>query len=122
MTLEEMKLLDIDFKKHDPSKVVRNHLASCGLKRYEHEDSPHDEIFWGARSFADVLSRIQALPPRDMAKFLKFWEHRQSCLPQILQGEALELPVTKYMGAKGEKELSPSREKDQGKSREAGTS
>jgi hypothetical protein len=46
--LEEMKLVDIEFKKHDPSKVVRNHLASCGLKRYEHEDSPHDEIF-GAR-------------------------------------------------------------------------
>jgi hypothetical protein len=44
-TLEEMKLVDIEFKKHDPSKVVSNHLASCGLKRYEHEDSPHDEIF-----------------------------------------------------------------------------
>jgi hypothetical protein len=45
MVLEEMKLVDIEFKKHDPSKVVSNHLASCGLKRYEHEDSPHDEIF-----------------------------------------------------------------------------
>jgi hypothetical protein len=74
--LEEMKLVDIEFKKHDPSKVVRNHLASCGLKRYEHEDSPHDEIFRGARSFAEVLSWIQALPPGDMTEFLKFWEHR----------------------------------------------
>jgi hypothetical protein len=82
--LEEMKLVDIDFKKHDPSKVVSNHLASCGLKRYEHEDSPNDEIFWGMRSFAEVLSQIQALPPRDMAKFLKFWEHQQNCLPWIL--------------------------------------
>jgi hypothetical protein len=45
MDLEELKLVDIEFKKHDPSKVVRNHLASCGFKRYEHEDSPHDEIF-----------------------------------------------------------------------------
>jgi hypothetical protein len=121
-TLEEMKLVDIEFKKHDPSKVVSNHLASCGLKRYEHEDSPHDEIFWGARSFAEVLSRIQALPPRDMAEFLKFQEHRRSCLPQILQGEAPELPVTKMMGAKGAKDSSPSGEKDQGKTREAGTS
>jgi hypothetical protein len=43
-TLEEMKLVDIEFKKHDPSKVVRNHLGSCGLKKNEHEDSPHDEI------------------------------------------------------------------------------
>jgi hypothetical protein len=45
MVLEEMKLVDIEFKKHDPSKVVSNHLGICGLKRYEHEDSPHDEIF-----------------------------------------------------------------------------
>jgi hypothetical protein len=71
-TLEELKLVDIEFKKNDPSKVVRNHLASCSLKRYEHEDSPHYEIFQGMRSFAKVLSRIQALPPRDMAEFLKF--------------------------------------------------
>jgi REP element-mobilizing transposase RayT len=84
VALEEMKLVDIEFKKHDPSKVVRNHLTSFGLKRYEHEDSPHDEIFWGARSFMKVLSQIQALPPGDMTEFFKFWEHRQSCLPQIL--------------------------------------
>jgi hypothetical protein len=93
--LEEMKLVDIEFKKNNPSKVVINHLASYGLKRYEHEDSPHDEIFQGARSFFEVLSRIQALPPRDMADFLKFQEHRRSCLPHILQGEAPKLPVTK---------------------------
>ena len=72
MVLEEMKLVDIEFKKHDPSKVVSNHLASCGLKRYEHEDSPHDEIFSGARSYSEVLSQIQALPPRDKADFFKF--------------------------------------------------
>jgi hypothetical protein len=119
---EEMKLVYIEFKKHDPSKVVRNHLASCGLKRYEHEDSPHDEIFQGARSFAEVLSQIQALPPRDMAEFLKFWENRQSCLPQILQGESPELPFTKKTGAKGAKDSSSSWEKDQGEPREAGTS
>jgi hypothetical protein len=43
--LEEMKLVDIEFKKHHPHKVMGNHMASCGLKRYKHEDSPHDEIF-----------------------------------------------------------------------------
>jgi hypothetical protein len=58
-----MKLVDIEFKKHDPNKVVSNHMASCGLKIYEHEDSPHDEIFRGVRSYSEVLSRIQALPP-----------------------------------------------------------
>jgi hypothetical protein len=57
-----------------------------------------------------------------MAEFLKFREHRQSCLPQILQGEAPELPVTKKTGAKSAKDSSPSGEKDQGKTREAGTS
>jgi hypothetical protein len=57
-----------------------------------------------------------------MAKFLKFQEHRRSCLPQILQGEAPELPVTKKTGAKDAKVSSPSGEKDQGKTREAGTS
>jgi hypothetical protein len=92
--LEEMKLVDIEFKKHDPSKVVSNHLASCGLKRYEHEDSPHDEILWGVRSYSKVLSQIQALPHRDMANFFKFQEHRRSCLPQILQGETPKLLVT----------------------------
>ena len=45
MTLEEMKLVYIEFKKHDPHRVVGNHMASCGLKIYEHKDSPHDEMF-----------------------------------------------------------------------------
>jgi hypothetical protein len=69
-----MELVDIEFKKHDPNKVVSNHLVSCSLKRYEHEDSPHDEIFRGARSYFEVLSLIQALPPEDMADFFKFQE------------------------------------------------
>jgi hypothetical protein len=57
-----------------------------------------------------------------MAKFLKFQEHRRSCVPQILQGEAPELLVTRKTGAKGEKDSIRSGEKDQGKTREAGTS
>ena len=72
MTLEEMKLVDIEFKKHDPNKVVSNHMVSYGLKRYEHEDSPHDEIFRGVRSYSEFLSRIQALSPGDMVDFYKF--------------------------------------------------
>jgi len=58
MTLEEMKLVDIEFKKHDPHKVVGNHMESCGLKRYEHEDSPHDDIFRGERSYSEFLSQV----------------------------------------------------------------
>jgi hypothetical protein len=88
LTLEEMKLVDIEFKKHDPIKVVSNHMASCGLKRYENEDSPHDEIFQGVRSYFEVLSRIQALLPEDMVDFYKFQEHQRSYLPKFLQGRA----------------------------------
>jgi hypothetical protein len=62
----------IEFKKHNPHMVVSNHMASCGLKRYEHENSPHDDIFRGARSYAEVLSQIQALSPEEMAGFFKF--------------------------------------------------
>jgi hypothetical protein len=44
-TLEDIKLVHIEFKKHDPHRVMSNHLANCGLKIYEHENSPHDDIF-----------------------------------------------------------------------------
>ena len=44
-TLEEIKLVNIEFKKNNLQKVLGNHMASCNLKRYEHEDSPQDEIF-----------------------------------------------------------------------------
>jgi hypothetical protein len=83
--LEEMKLVDIEFKKHDPNKVVSNHMASCGLKIYEHEDSPHDEIFQRASSYSEVLIRVQALLPRDMVNFYKFQEHRRSGLPNFFR-------------------------------------
>jgi len=43
--LEDLNLVSIEYKKHDPQKVVRNHLANCGLKRFEHENSPSDDIF-----------------------------------------------------------------------------
>jgi hypothetical protein len=44
-TLEDIKLVHIEFKKHDPHRVMSNHLAGCGLKIFEHENSPHDDIF-----------------------------------------------------------------------------
>jgi hypothetical protein len=55
-TLEEMKLVDIEFKKNEPNKVMGNHMESCGLKRYEHEDSPHDEIFQRSEILLGSLS------------------------------------------------------------------
>jgi hypothetical protein len=60
-TLEDVKLVDIKFKRHDPHKFVENHLAQYNLKRYVHENFPHDEIFRGVRSYEEVLNTFQTL-------------------------------------------------------------
>jgi hypothetical protein len=91
-TLEDVKLVDIEFKRHDPHKVVENHLAQYNLKRYIHEESPYDEIFRGARSYEEVQSRFQTLPPDQQVGFLSFQNHRRNNLPKILQGESRPMP------------------------------
>jgi hypothetical protein len=48
VSLEDVKLVDIEFKRQDPHKVVENHLAQYNLKRYIHEECPYDDIFRGA--------------------------------------------------------------------------
>jgi hypothetical protein len=45
--LKDVKLVDIEFKKHDPHKIVENHLAQFNMNQYMHENSPYDEIFRG---------------------------------------------------------------------------
>jgi hypothetical protein len=50
-TLEDIKLVDIEFKKNYPHNIVTNHMALYNLKRYKHEDSPQDEIFQRVRSY-----------------------------------------------------------------------
>jgi hypothetical protein len=84
--LEDLSLVSIEYKKHDPQKIVSNHLANCGLKRFEHEFSPPDDIFRGARSYEEVLARIRSLAPEDTASVLRFQEHRRRCLPAVLRG------------------------------------
>jgi hypothetical protein len=64
--LEDVKLVDIKFKRHDPHKIVENHLAQYNMKRYIHEHSPHDEMFRGVRSYEEVLNRFQTLSPINM--------------------------------------------------------
>jgi hypothetical protein len=44
-TLEDLKLIHVEFKKHDPHRVISKHLANCGLKRFEHENFPSDDNF-----------------------------------------------------------------------------
>jgi hypothetical protein len=88
-TLEDFSLVSIEYKKHDPQKIVSAHLSNCGLKKFEHECSPSDDIFGGARSYGEVLVRIRSLAPEDMASVLKFQEHRKRCLPVVLGGLGL---------------------------------
>jgi hypothetical protein len=95
---------------------VSNHLASCGLKRFEHENSPSDDIFRGARSYVEILARIQTLAPDERADVLKFQEHRRSCLPAVLQGEGPSISEAKQKEAKGSKDATP----DQGKHQDEG--
>ena len=40
--LEDFKLVDIEFKRHDPHKIVENHMAQFNMKRYTHEKSAYE--------------------------------------------------------------------------------
>jgi hypothetical protein len=51
-TLEYLSLVSIEYKKHDPQRIVSTHLGNCGLKRFEHKCSPSDDVFRGARSYS----------------------------------------------------------------------
>jgi len=84
-TFEDIKLVDIKFKIHDPHKVVENHLAQFNMKIYIHEESPYDEVFRGARSYEEVQNRFHTLPPEQQVGFLSSQKHRRNNLPKILQ-------------------------------------
>jgi hypothetical protein len=109
--LEDLNLVSIEYKKHDPQRFMSNHLANCGLKRFEHENSPLDDIFQGTRSYAEILAQIQSLAPKERADVLKFQEHRRSCLPAVLRGEGPSTSEMKQKYAEGSKDVTP----DQGK-------
>jgi hypothetical protein len=40
VALEDVKLVDIDFKRHDPQNIMETHLYQYNLKKYVHEISP----------------------------------------------------------------------------------
>jgi hypothetical protein len=86
-TLEVIKLVDIEYKRNDPHRVVENHLAQFNMKIYIHEDSPYDEFFIGVRSYDEVVSIFQNLPQDQQSGFLIFQKNRRNSLPKILQEE-----------------------------------
>jgi hypothetical protein len=95
--LEDIKLVHIEFKKHDPHRIMGYHMVSCGLKRYEHEHSPHDDIFRGEKSYVEVLNQIQTLSPEEVVDFFKFQEHRP---PQGKNPPTADVQQTEAKGSK----------------------
>jgi hypothetical protein len=85
--LEDIKLVDIELRKHEPYQIVGNHLIHYNMKMYEHEASPYNDMFKGARTYEEILDKVWALSPDLQTIFLTFQKHRRIGLPKILQGE-----------------------------------
>jgi hypothetical protein len=86
-TLEDIKLVGIEYKQNDPHRVVENHLSQFNMKIYIHEDSPYDEVFIVVRSYDEVLIKFQNFPQDQQLGFLSFQKNRTNSLPKLLQGE-----------------------------------
>ena len=54
VTLEGVKLVDIELKRHDPHNIVEHHLAQFNMKIHVHKNSLYDEIFRGVRYYKEV--------------------------------------------------------------------
>jgi hypothetical protein len=69
--LEGLNVAYIEYKRHDPQRIVSTHLGNCGLKRFKHESSPSDNVFHGAKSYSEVQFRIESLAAEDRDSVLK---------------------------------------------------
>jgi len=85
-------LVDLELRKNDPYQIVGNHLTHFNLKMYEHESSPCDDMFKGAKTYEEILDRSHALSPNLQASFMTFQKHKKSGLLKILQGESMTPP------------------------------
>jgi hypothetical protein len=94
-TLNDVKLVEIKFKRHNPHKIVENHLAQFNMKIYVHE------IFKGVKSYEEVQDRFQTFPPDQKAGFIIFQRHRWNNLPKILQGEQVFTPSSQEANSIG---------------------
>jgi hypothetical protein len=90
--LEEVKLVELEHRKHDPYQLVRKHMAHYNMKAYEHENSPWDDMFKGTKTYKEVLERVQTFSSHLKASFWTFQKNRWSGLPKVLQGEEITLP------------------------------
>jgi hypothetical protein len=74
--LKVVKLVDLEHRKHDPYQTVGNHMAHYGMKAYEHEESPRNDIFKGEKAYEEVIDRVHTLPSDLQTIFLTFKRHR----------------------------------------------
>ena len=82
-TLEEVKLVDLEHRKHDPYQTVGSHMDHCGMKVFEHEESPGNDIFKGVKTYEEVLGKVQTLSSDFQTNLLAFQRHRRSGFPKV---------------------------------------
>jgi hypothetical protein len=111
VALDDVKLVDIEFKRHEPHKVVENQLAQFNMKRYVHKSSSYDEIFKGFKSYAEVHDRFLTLPLDQQDAFISFQKHRQNILPKVLQGEQVVTPPSQESKSTGSEASQSSKHK-----------
>ena len=70
--LEEVKLVNIEHKKHDSYQLVNRHLMHCNMKAYEHEKSIYDDVFKEVKAYEEVLNMVWALSPDLQTGFMSF--------------------------------------------------
>jgi hypothetical protein len=75
-SMDEVKLADIEHKKHDPYQIISRHFTQCGLKAYEHEFSVYDDVFRNVKSYEEVQIRVQTLSPEAHVGFASFQRNR----------------------------------------------
>jgi hypothetical protein len=109
--LDDVKLVDIEFKRHDPHKVVENHITQFNIKIYVHESSPYDEIFRGVKYYEEVQDRFQTLPPDQQDGFIIFQNLRWNNLPKVLQGDQVVTPPSQEAKSTGSESSHSSKHK-----------
>jgi hypothetical protein len=118
--MDDVKLVGIEFKIHDPQNIVENHLAQFNMKRYVHEISPYEEIFRGVKSYEEVQERFLTLPPDQQASFIIFQNHRNNNLPKVLQGEQVVTPPSQEAKSIGSEVSHSGKHKVRGNLKELG--
>jgi hypothetical protein len=56
--LEEIKMVNIEHRKHGPYQLVNKHLIHYGMKSYEHERSAYDDMFKEVKTYEEVLNGV----------------------------------------------------------------